>query len=246
MKCISSLLFESDVKCQHQWTNNDGMFDYTNEYFKNGNVKRQTLSGAFNNNFTNTYDLTFDYTYDKSNRLLSSITPAKKFNLTNTYDKDGNILTLRRYGSSENLIDSFNYSYYSGTNKVSKVKGGSNQYTYDLNGSITKDDLNENSNIKYDYRNLIIELRQKSGAKYYNTFYKYDESGNRISKTTYEYQGSTISEDTIATESDFPNSNDWVLYNKEIYSRDVSGRVMAIYRDDQIEEYSVYGLDLIG
>lgn len=89
-------------------------------------------------------------------------------------------------------------------------------------------------------------MNLKAGTKYYNTFYKYDESGNRISKTTYEYQGSTISEDTTTTESDFPNSNDWLLYNKEIYSRDVSGRILAIYVNDAISEYPTYGLDLIG
>ncbi|MEO8664897.1 MAG: hypothetical protein ABI462_05315 [Ignavibacteria bacterium] len=38
---------------------------------------------------------------------------------------------------------------------------GKNQYSYDGNGNMTRDDLNRNSNIKYDYRNLIIQLKQK-------------------------------------------------------------------------------------
>jgi len=92
---------------------------------------------------------------------------------------------------------------------------------------------------------LITELRQEVGSKYKNTFYKYDEAGNRISKTVYEYQGSSISQDTTS-ESDFPNSSDWQLYNKEIYSRDVSGRELAIYVNDEISEYPIYGLSLIG
>jgi len=92
---------------------------------------------------------------------------------------------------------------------------------------------------------LITELRQEVGSKYKNTFYKYDEAGNRISKTVYEYEGSSISQDTTS-ESDFPNSSDWQLYNKEIYSRDVSGRELAIYVNDEISEYPIYGLSLIG
>jgi len=92
---------------------------------------------------------------------------------------------------------------------------------------------------------LITELRQEVGSKYKNTFYKYDEAGNRISKTVYEYQGSSITQDTTS-ESDFPNSSDWQLYNKEIYSRDVSGRELAIYVNDEISEYPIYGLSLIG
>ncbi|MEO8446640.1 MAG: hypothetical protein ABI528_04050 [bacterium] len=110
---------------------------------------------------------------------------------------------------------------------------------------MTKDDLNGNSNIKYDHRNLITELRQKVGSKFKHTFYKYDESGNRISKTVYEYQGSSITQDTT-DESDFPNNSDWQLFNKEIYSRDVSGRELAIYVNDEISEYPIYGLSLIG
>ncbi|MDZ4713589.1 MAG: hypothetical protein SGI89_14870 [bacterium] len=207
--------------------NTEGMLEYTNEYFKNGNVKKQLISGDYNNNFTNSFDLPFNYTYDKSNRLLNTTRiTGKSYEMSNTYDKDGNILTLQRYDGNSTLSDNFSYSYYSGTNKLRKVSGSTDQYTYDLNGNMTKDDLNGNSNIKYDHRNLITELRQEVGSKYKNTFYKYDEAGNRISKTVYEYQGSSILQDTTS-ESDFPNSSDWQLYNKEVYSRDVSGRELG-------------------
>ena len=76
------------------------MFEYTNKYFKNGNVKSQELSGDYNNSFANTSDLNFNYTYDKSNRLLKGEINSNQvkdgFKLENTYDKNGNILTLRR------------------------------------------------------------------------------------------------------------------------------------------------------
>ena len=84
----------------------NNIFNYENGYFKNGNVKTQTLSGNYNDSFANNANLNFSYTYDKSNRLLQS-EKGSSYKLINTYDKDGNILTLKRYGATANRIDSF-------------------------------------------------------------------------------------------------------------------------------------------
>jgi len=120
------------------------IFDYTNSYFLNGNVKTLELSGDYNKNFASSSSLTFDYAYDRSNRLTETNTSEKNFELFNSYDRDGNILTLYRYGSSANSIDNFNYAYYSNTNKLQRVTGSGTQYTYDANGNMTRDDLNSN------------------------------------------------------------------------------------------------------
>lgn len=72
----------------------NNIFNYENGYFKNGNVKTQTLSGNYNDSFANNANLNFSYTYDKSNRLLQS-EKGSSYKLINTYDKDGNILTLK-------------------------------------------------------------------------------------------------------------------------------------------------------
>ena len=140
---------------------NESVLSYENSYFKNGNVKTQVLSGTYLGNFADKSDLNFEYTYDKSNRLLKSdftTSEGTSFDFINTYDKDGNILTLDRYGSNDNLKDDFTYQYYSGTNKLKKVSGSADQYNYDANGNMKTDSLENNYFLKYDYRNLLTEI----------------------------------------------------------------------------------------
>lgn len=103
---------------------NESVFGYENSYFKNVNVKTQVLSGTYLDNFVYKSDLNFEYTYDKSNRLLKSdftTSEGTSFDIINTYEKDGNILTLDRFGRNENLKDNFTYQYYTGTNKLRKL-----------------------------------------------------------------------------------------------------------------------------
>ncbi|MEO8211211.1 MAG: hypothetical protein ABI840_11690, partial [bacterium] len=50
----------------------EGIFQYTNSYFKNGNVKLQLFEGTYSDNAVNTGALTFTNTYDRCNRLLNS------------------------------------------------------------------------------------------------------------------------------------------------------------------------------
>ncbi|HRE42328.1 MAG TPA: hypothetical protein PLG90_13460, partial [Ignavibacteria bacterium] len=111
--------------------NPDGIFKYILSYEPNGNISSQVLDGSYKNNFSNTDYLSFQYTYDLSNRLLNTEElniGDRAFSLDNTYDKDGNILTLQRFNSSGSVIDDFGYSYYTGqggvkTNKLKKVSG---------------------------------------------------------------------------------------------------------------------------
>jgi YD repeat-containing protein len=163
---------------------------YTNDYFKNSNVKSQEILGSYKENFDNTTDLNLTYTYDKSNRLLETENTNQEykdnFKLENKFDKDGNILELKRYEGDGSMADNFNYAYYTNTNKLQRVTGSGTQYTYDANGNMITDDINRNKDIKYDYRNLIIQLRHKKivleDSLVYLTYYYYDESGNRIRK----------------------------------------------------------------
>jgi hypothetical protein len=91
--------------------NSEGIFEYTNGYFKNGNVKSQEILGSYKDNFDNTTDLNFTYTYDKSNRLLETENANQQykdhFKLENKYDKDGNILELKRYDGDGSLAGQF-------------------------------------------------------------------------------------------------------------------------------------------
>ncbi|MEO6696244.1 MAG: RHS repeat-associated core domain-containing protein, partial [Ignavibacteria bacterium] len=164
-----------------------------------------------------------------------------------TYDKDGNILTLDRYGSNENLLDDFNYVYYSGTNKLQRVIGAGNQFGYDYNGNMIQDYLNNNSEMLYDNRNLLTELKHRSqilGDTLFLTKYFYDEAGNRIRKMTYKYLGSIQDEPPV--ESDVSNTNLWILKNDEVYSRGVDGKEFAIYKNGTFDEWIVWGNDMVG
>jgi RHS repeat-associated protein len=100
---------------------------------------------------------------------------------------------------------------------------------------MTRDDLNSNYDIIYDHRNLILELKKlvidihgsRNDTTIYHTLYYYDEAGNRIRKMIYN------------------NYNDSLL-SDNIYSRDVSGRELAIYENGSIDQWNIYGMDNIG
>ncbi|MCB0728419.1 MAG: hypothetical protein KDD00_13215 [Ignavibacteriae bacterium] len=89
------------------------------------------------------------------------------------------------------------------------------------------------------HRSMIID------DTVYLTKYYYDEAGSRIRKMTYAYLGK-LSEGEPPANSDVSNTSDWSIRNDEFYSRDVSGREVAIYKNASILEYPFYGLDMIG
>ena len=211
--------------------NSSKLFEYSNRYFKNGNVKSMEISGDYSQNFAAPSGLTFEYEYDRSNRLTKATNGENIFEVINTYDKDGNILSMERHGSTGIRIEAFNYIYYSGTNKLQRVSGGGTQYTYDANGNMISDALNKNVNIEYDHRNLILELEHTkyilNDSLILLTKYYYDEAGNRIRKMTYDTEDDSLKSDII-------------------YSRDVSGRELAVYENNGIKQWNLFGLDNIG
>jgi len=211
--------------------NSSKLFEYSNQYFKNGNVKSMEISGDYSQNFAAPSGLTFEYEYDRSNRLTKATNGENIFEVINTYDKDGNILSMERHGSTGIRIEAFNYIYYSGTNKLQRVSGGGTQYTYDANGNMISDALNKNVNIEYDHRNLILELEHTkyilNDSLIFLTRYYYDEAGNRIRKMTYDTEDDSLKSDIV-------------------YSRDVSGRELAVYENNSIKQWNLFGLDNIG
>jgi RHS repeat-associated protein len=167
---------------------NLGIFSYSMDYFPNGNVYSLQYQGSYNSNFGDNNNINFTFGYDKSNRLLNAISnyDGDGNDLRNTYDKDGNILSLKRYLHDGSEIDNFNYTYYSGKNWLKNTGNVFNDYEYDLNGNLVKDDMNKNVEIKYDHRNLITFIKHLihiEGNSYTQVInYYYDEAGNRIRK----------------------------------------------------------------
>jgi len=161
---------------------------------------------------------------------------------------------MKRYGSSNNLVDNFSYTYYSGTNRLKNI-GSGNDYTYDANGNVITDDLNKNTDFKYDWRNLMTENKNVLSLNTFWTLYKYDEAGNRINKKQYMYVlgpppggietgigggGDSI----IVDEGD--GSGYWAMAVNIFYVRDAGGKEIAVYNSNNIEQWNIYGLDNVG
>jgi RHS repeat-associated protein len=194
------------------------------------------------NNIANiTKDIRSNFTYDKSNRLKKiEKYNSKYFDLTGeySYDPDGNFTSLTRSYNSDN----FSYDYYSGTNRLKKVTGSTDQYTYDYNGNQTNDYINNNTGIKYDHRNLITEFTRQDLTQdppiTYITRYKYDEAGNRTRKTIYRSNDSNPPPLPEENE-DLPSG--WSIIKDEYYSRDASGKEIAVYQSYNLDYWNVWG-----
>ncbi|WP_322970751.1 DUF6443 domain-containing protein [Faecalibacter sp. LW9] len=194
--------------------------------------RSQTSKPLYNGNISQTFWKTpnqsvrsYDYKYDGLNRLEDAFfykgTGANQINYFNeglTYDKNGNIQSLVRYGSNETqpiLIDQLSYEYANKenqltefSNRLNRVTDSSNNtngfsdgntngldYDYDVNGNLTKD-LNKGiTNIIYNYLNLPSEVIWNSTKK---IKYDYDATGIKLRKivtdgsnvTTTDYLGS--------------------------------------------------------
>ncbi|MCI0450264.1 MAG: hypothetical protein L0Y79_10860 [Chlorobi bacterium] len=238
---------------QTNYSSGTNTFRYVLLYNPNGNIRYQDVQGDYADNFAVTGFRRNVYIYDESNRLLKAneilMTDSNSYDVINGYDKDGNLKVLKRYGSSNNLVDNFAYEYFSGTNKLKKVSSGApgDDYSFDANGNLKTDEINKNYSILYDYRNLMTDIRtirQTGGipaeATYW-TRYWYDEAGNRIRKQKWQYNGSDP--DPIFNE-DSPTN--WQLTLQEFYVRDVSGKEIAIFSDTTLQRWNFWGLDMVG
>ena len=115
---------------------------------------------------------TYTFTYDTQGRLTSS----DRYNGTATsatylyterdisYDRNGNILTLKRISNSiPNPLHNFNYSYDG--DKLTSLSGTqsgtqfSSQYAYDGNGNMTLDG-NQAIRLSYDINNLVHRAKK--------------------------------------------------------------------------------------
>lgn len=168
----------------------------------NGNIASlvYNMSGVYTDGTSLVGNL---YTYDKANRLtgsnffdyLSSWSSTPKFDDSSyTYDANGNILTLKRYGSNGNPMDNLSYVYATGKNRLRHVNDTvsptafsvdidqqvTDNYAYDDNGSLQKDEQRDIGFIVNDIRNLPLSVWKKSTGQ--EIRYYYDTEGRRIRK----------------------------------------------------------------
>jgi RHS repeat-associated protein len=180
----------------------------------NGNISGMKWSS--NLGLGDTKETGYNFTYDALNRLQhansrmnkTSTWQAGNYHENNLqYDLNGNITALQRYGDGGNQIDNLVYNYGAAgatsnqlvyvqdntTNAANKVKGFADgqtgtatDYTYDVNGNMTRD-LNKGigtstsdatNRITYNYLNLP-EVVTKAG----NTIqYMYTATGQKVAQ----------------------------------------------------------------
>ena len=178
------------------------------------------VTPLYNGNIAETYWRTasdnvlrkYGYQYDNLNRLKNAIyqKPENVNPVTNaydeslTYDKNGNIITLQRYGDLDLIsgtigIDNLVYQYSSETsNQLKGVVDFSNNssgfrdnnsyndYTYDANGNMLTDANKGITVIQYNHQNLPIKIIFGTTG---TIEYLYDANGTKLEKTV--TQGTT-------------------------------------------------------
>ena len=91
-----------------------------------------------------------------------------------TYDLNGNLMTLKRYGDGS-LIDNLSYSYTG--DQIQSVSGGAGTYGYDSNGNMTGDGYH---GLTLEYNALGKVSRVKSGTST-KVSYSYLADGTKVS-----------------------------------------------------------------
>nr|WP_315203610.1 DUF6443 domain-containing protein [uncultured Flavobacterium sp.] len=200
----------------------------------------------------------YDYSYDALNRLKSAVSQdAGRYNESLRYDKNGNITKLFRTGYKDNAatqlgtMDDLVYGY-DGGNKLFSVEDSSGstegfkdgihtvqEYTYDANGNMKKDDNKGITAIAYNHLNLPTDVTLAGGTIHYD----YDAAGVKQRKIapgiTTDYAGG-FQYEKIGTNIEvlkfFPTAEGYAEYNSGTFSyiyqyKDHLGNVRLSYKD---------------
>jgi RHS repeat-associated protein len=126
-----------------------------------------------------------------------------------SYEKNGNIMNLSRYGDRDEQylpiqIDNLGYTYATNSNKLLNVADTSNNtsgfndfnktgddYVYDGNGNMTVDKNKKITTITYNHLNLPTKIIFPTG----NIVYFYNASGQKVQKV--------VTENTTVTTTDY-------------------------------------------
>ena len=227
----------------------------------NGNIPRM-VTNIMDETETVTGAQGTAYTYDVLNRLRSmhayagldddndwnTASALSAYHTRYTYDGNGNITSLVRRGYDVYVdMDSLDYHYYAGTNRLEYVNDAwgttplpdidnqsSGNYTYDPIGNLISDASESIDNITWTVYGKIESVVRATASDSTHLLFSYGSDGNRVRKITVK-EGTT---DTTWT---------W-------YVRDAQGNVMAIYSLDtvgpadtlRLKEHYVYGSSRLG
>jgi RHS repeat-associated protein len=151
-----------------------------------------------------------------------------------TYDGGGNILSMNQRGlliGSSATIDSLNYTYFSNSNQLQKVGDAAmattglgdfqdttltgDDYTYDVNGNITKD-YNRHMHTTANGNGAVYNLLDKPDsmviANKATLYYYYDAAGTKLRKQVNDYStGSAVIKNYLYIDG-FVYMNDTLQY----------------------------------
>ena len=192
----------------------------------NGNIA-QTIWKTSNDYVLRGYDYKYDHLNritDAKNRKGGSLNVAANSSVWDiNYDKNGNIQALTRNGDDGNgnasMWDELTYNYFENgnSNKLKGVVDNSNSslnnegfkddpsnsnddYLYDYNGNLTKDDNKNITDIDYNHLNLPTKVTLVIDNETSTIDYVYDATGVKQSKTVVDYTGGAITPETTITQ----------------------------------------------
>ena len=227
-----------------------GGVTYNRESLYNGNIAAMATSIRHFGELKSTQSM--NYRYDQLHRIAAAhaskwegiwTTTEGSYNTSYAYDGNGNIQNLYRNNLEATTIDELYYHYDPvKKNRLDVVKDGGTaeglnnanpyEYKYDQIGNLTQNLEDGIEDIEWNIYGKVEKVSKTNGTL---IAYRYDGTGNRILK---EVRTTT----TVHT---------------NLYLRDASGNVMAIYEDTRpintnsndniaIKEIPIYGSSRLG
>ncbi|QXP58414.1 3-coathanger stack domain-containing protein [Olleya sp. HaHaR_3_96] len=236
---------------------NSGTYNPKNLY--NGNIKQMSTT-LLNLNESRLDTQLNNYEYDQLNRIKSmkgyKSGTVSNYSASYSYDRNGNLQTLKRGVNSPEDMDNLEYFYKQKLNpdtnqleyinQLDYVKDNvtnvnhndigpdqiSGNYTYDAIGQLTSDTAEGITNIDWRVDGKVKQINKLDGTQ---IKFAYDGLGNRIAKTILPKDKTTL------------------------YLRDAQGNVMAVYETNEhdltnvsenkntlLKEHHIYGSSRLG
>ncbi|WP_106794770.1 DUF6443 domain-containing protein [Aquimarina sp. Aq78] len=193
---------------QDSYDDND-LFDFTINY----NIPQHGATALFNGNISETAWKTandnverhYKYSYDALNRITDANYNTQDNSEQDwfrvfgiTYDKNGNLKSLKRHKKGNVALDYLSYTYDAGNKLLTveeQIDGASgfedgsntnNDYIYDANGNMTIDQNKGITGITYNHLNLPKTVTVNNASHTGNITYIYDATGVKLKKITTE------------------------------------------------------------
>lgn len=175
----------------------DKLFSYKIDYHEDGRLFDGSISKFSWKSQNSPQNRSYVYSYDRSNKLTNAQftgVGAENYSVSQDYDVNGNLQHLQRYSktgaNTYGLVDNLTYTYLNNGNKLQKVDDAvtgnalandfrdvaGNDYTFSVDGKLTKDNNKSIFNIKYNFLDLVSKVTFNDSTK---VEYFYTSTGER-------------------------------------------------------------------